>query len=311
MIEFKERERAIRSDPLAGKFSPTSLENFACPRAYYLSKCLRLEESIRPVTLHFGTCIHYAVGLFWTVRGMDESTAISTFGAGLEFDAMDKHDLDKLLSLRGFARAWSECETIPDAKRNQATGLDIVAKYCDRYKNDSSSYIPELIECPQWIEMPNNTMLGFIIDRLWRDEGCAMVDDTKTSSRSMTDWYFLDYEMSFQLTAYYYGVQQIVGDCDGVRIDGIKVPNTGKDDDFVRRSFPRTEIQVEEFLTTYVHKTNYIMDSLAAPESKRMGLFYQEPTRCAKYGRCKFMPICMHGLNHPVVKAEFKFNKEA
>lgn len=282
-----------RSDPRKGEFTITSLEDYlSCKRLYYYRKILGLLPKEANTAAHFGSSIHAGVGTYYKAR------------------LQEGPDKAYLTGIQAFSAVWASEQVMPDSKRNLDTGLEILSRYFEAYKGDGNNFIPDLIESPFTVIMPNGTTLNGRLDRVERVKDFITVIDTKTSSMALTDWYFKSYNNSFQISGYFYAVSQLCGDCDCILIDGIKVPYSAptvrkpEQDNFVRRTFQRSELQMAEFINTYDRITNDILFMLKTNPAKPEH-FHQCPTACGNYGGCKFLPICMHGFDHPAVKDEF------
>ncbi|MCP3686633.1 MAG: PD-(D/E)XK nuclease family protein [bacterium] len=302
-----------RSNPVEGRFSPTSLESYmSCPRLYYYEKVVQLRPHGKGVALAFGSSIHEAIGTFYSARTMAREELESTFAHHLadvkvDLHKMKRHEIAKLLMIAAFTKEWADHQILGDEKRSLENGLLILENYCEAYRGDNAKYVPEFIECPVTIEMSNGTMLIMVIDRLRREGKFQTVVDSKTSSWPLTDYFFLKFDNSFQLTTYWKGVEYTTGSCDNAQVDAIKVPYppTGKNA-FCRRTISRTDLQLGEWENTYLNITNHIMEGvLKDNEEKRLKYFHQQPTACAKYAGCKYLPIYIYGYRHPAVVNEF------
>ena len=281
-----------RTDLFKGEFSPSGLNTASCLRRFYLEKVLRLSYTGNVVPLNFGSALHSAVETFYKLRKQ-----------GLPFEQL------RMACVQEFAERWSEYGIYGDSKRNLDTGMLTVANYCDTYRYDSSSFDVADIECTQWLPMENGTRILVKIDRVLIGDSLIRLVDTKHTASALTSFFFKKFENDLQTTAYYMVVATLLGRCDDIQIDAICVPpstpSQPKRECFVRQHFMRTDLQVEDFLNTYKHVTDYIMDSLAKPKEKWPSLFYCNTSECDKYGGCKFLPVCTHGLEHPAVQLDF------
>lgn len=280
----------IASDPRKGEFTPTSLETYLdCPRKYYFTKVMQLTPVKGVSSANFGTAIHAGVDIFYSLK----NTGIS-------------HDELVARMLQAFALLWDR--SLDDGRRNINSGIAILSAYARIYKNDTATYLRDLVESKITISMPNGTTLTMRLDRILVEGKFYTVVDTKTTSMSLTEYYLKNFVNSFQLTSYCYAVTQLKGHCDNVQVDAIKVPpeiDVGKG--FVRRSMERTELQVEDWLNTYNNITEQIQSnfSLCSDEGEEIRAFYQNQNSCTKYGGCPFFSICQYGLSHPDVQLMF------
>lgn len=283
------------SDPRKGEFTPTSIEEYmACRRKYFFKKVLKLLPKSGKLSANYGTCIHAGIGAFYGNQNL----------------SLEER---KILAAQAFTKEWESLGLLGDGKRTLAGGLLTIERYCEAYAKDRFVFHPKLIEVSQTVEMPNKTILIVRIDRVSVTDGSAVVYDTKTSSMSFTDFWFRQYENSFQLTAYYYVVASILQQTvDCIIVDAIKVPystgvsRTTKEpiENFVRRSYLRTDLQMAEFLNSYSHITEEILEALSHGDSPEA--FPQCPTACSNYGGCEYHPVCKHGFSHPSTSLDFE-----
>lgn len=315
--------KLLIENPLAGQlpdedpmFSPTGLQSFKCPRLFYLDKVLGISPKVGRPYFAFGSALHYAVGLFYTLKGglsRDEDIlelceqkfpdVYQPVGLG-----MKAHEVIRTFAQKAFAIKWKDEAATTDEKRNYEAGIYTVGRYCDHYQSDTTEYLADYIECKFALEMPNGTILRGIIDRVKKLDGYTAIVDTKSSSGYLTEYGMSEFAMDFQTTIYYYAGLELLEEVDAVEIDAIKVPQP-KDVEkgFVRRAYPRTEKQISEAVNTYLHQTDRILAGLQNfSKSEQPSHFYMETTQCNAYGGCKFQPICMHGLD----KVDGLFNFE-
>lgn len=271
------------------RFSPSSLGDLACPRAWYLNRVLNLETVVENAALAFGGSLHKGIAAFYKQRN-------------------DSFDLAKIDCLNAFIEEWESYGIMGDGKRSLDSGVVILEAYCNKYENDPAYYNPDFIEVEQKVEMENGSLLHIIIDRIEeRKGGDKIVHDSKSSSRAITDYYFRQFENNLQMSLYFHGVEQVCGECTNVCIDALKVPNTGDPDkDFQRRSFFCTDLQIADAVNTYNKKVAFIKEGLMFRDAEQVEHFYCEHSRCSDYGGCDFLPICKHGLTHPIIQTDFR-----
>ena len=288
----KPEEPVIRTDVMRGEFSPSGVEAARCFRRFYYQKILGLKPKVTPTALMFGVAIHSAVEKFYELHG-----------SGLN------HEEVKLATVQTFVEEWNKTGLVGDMKRNLETGILIMNNYCDTYRHDSADFKKEDIESAQWMPMPNGTTLLVKMDRVLNNGNMIILVDTKTTSMPITEWYFRQFENHLPTSLYAYVVAELLGHCDQVQIDAIKVPPppaTSKTAAFGRNSFIRTDLQIQDAINSYSSITNYIMNVLNnKPEEEWVNYFYCNQAECDKYGGCSFLPICKHGLDHPSVLVDF------
>ena len=292
----KTEEKIERTNIWKGEFSPTGIENSFCLRKVYLSKIMGLKSKATPYPLWYGSAIHSAVEAFYINR------------SSLTYEEC------VILALKAFTVSWTAHGSVGDSKRSLDGGILTMGNYCEYYKDDVATFLPEFVEGSQWVEMPNGTMMLSKIDRVRDDSGLYTVVDTKTSSWALTDFYFRGYQNNFQTSMYYHTVSEVVGECQAIQIDGIKVPpppETSATTPFARRTVLREELQIEDALNTYCHITDYIMKVIgkfqqSGDEEKFVKDMYCNQTKCNDYGGCEFLPICTYGFHHPSVGIDFE-----
>lgn len=285
-------ELITRSNPWKGEMSPSSLDTASCFRKFFYDKILGISPDIPKVALVFGTCIHSAIECYNLLKGAHG------------------HQAAQLEGLKAFGVAWEAAECEGDIKRNLGTGLILLQAYFEQYKNDSVVFVPELIECDQWMELPNGCNLLMKIDRVKNENGYYTVVDTKTTSMALTEYYFRSFSNALATTLYFWAVSQVLGQCDAVQIDALRCPfdEKKKDECLARRSYTRTERQVQDAITTACYRSDYIKKALAEPRTVKelMNIFHCNQHNCQDYGGCNYIGICTHGLSHPSLTVDFK-----
>lgn len=287
-----------RTDPRQGQFSPSSLSSAQCPRKFYLEKVVGLKSNITSPPLIYGSAIHKAVEFFYNNIGSET----------LSFDEV------KAGSIQEFVNYWTQYPVLGDEKRTLEGGITTINKYCDTYRDDVTEFEESDIEGSQWVPMPNGTMLLMKLDRVAQQGDSVGVVDTKTSSWPLTSYFFSRFEQDTQVSLYYYGMQELVGRCDFIMIDGILVPH--KEGGFARRNFFRTDFQIEEALNSYCRVTDAIMygigladgyspEELMNPKHPAFQYFHQNQSRCSDYGGCNWKSPCIHGMDHPAIGTDF------
>jgi hypothetical protein len=275
----------IPSNPREGIFSPTSIEDFRCPRLYFYRKGINLVPKDTNVHLVFGGAWHSALAVYFKEKTHSREEA-------------------EKKAIQEFVTQWALANIQGTEKKNREVGILALREYFKFYQNDTAVY--DHIEVPASIQMPNGTLLTGVLDRVWKLGNCVMVDDSKTSGWPLTDFFMKAWKNSFQMSAYWYMAETLLGDVTNIRIDATKIPFTGKPQDcFKRQQFDRTDTQMKEWLNTYCRVTDYIMEHIDDPEA-----MYQQQTQCDSYGGCAYIDVCIHGIKHPNVKLMFETRKE-
>jgi hypothetical protein len=286
------KEVLERTDPRKGQFSPSSYNNAQCPRKFYLEKILGLKSKYISPPLVYGSAIHNAVEFFYKHMGSPDMT----------------YEEVQMGAIQAFTDYWVKYPVMGDDRRTLAGGITTIARYCDTYRDDITEFEESDIEGTQWVPMPNGTMLMMKLDRIAQQGHSVGVVDTKTTSWGLTDHYFRGYETDMQVSLYYYGMEQLLGQCDFIMIDGILVPHPepgSTRQGFARRNFFRVDNQMDEAVNTYCKVTDWIMAGMKLEGKEQVDYYHQNPARCNDYGGCPFKSICIHGLDHPAIGTDF------
>lgn len=279
-------ENVTRSNPWKGEFSPSTLVDATCPRKFLWSKIFGLQVIGSSTALVYGSAIHRGVETFYKLR-----SSVAWEGAAKQ-------------GVLAFCEYWQNSGITGDIKRNGAGGVKTLGEYFKTYRNDIAEFVPGLVEVDQWIDMPNDTHLLVKIDRVRQDNGYYTICDTKTSTSSLTDWYFQQYETCIKVSLYFYTVMQILGQCDSIQIDGIHVPYPESSSTvvpFVRRNFMRTEEQIQDAVNTYCRITDYLIAGIQTCNTveEYIKYFYCNQKNCPDYGGCPYRDMCTYHFCAP------------
>lgn len=253
-------------------FSPSSLKTYlSCPRKFYNSYILGLVEAEDSIHLSFGGLLHEGLACLKKTKNLQTALAL-------------------------FESRWKEEGIEGTEEKNLAQGINTLKLYYSTYKPSIEASNPAFIEIPFKIAMPNGTFLIGVMDEIEHTNSSRIVHDTKTTSKPLSDYYFSTFENDIQLTSYMYAATQLTGSCDYAVIDGIRMP-TLSEKELSRKTFFRTDLQMEEFVKTYCKITDEIINNKE---------FTQNQTSCVSPFKCSFLPSCIHGMNHPSISIDFK-----
>jgi CRISPR/Cas system-associated exonuclease Cas4 (RecB family) len=260
------------------EFNPTAIESYlTCPRKFYYSLVKGIQPKADRVALSFGTAMH-AAGAAWYGKLGDE------------------------VALKAFCDLFPEVPSdVEDKYRTQANGVATLKAYFKLYKDDTIDSI-DYLEQEFRIPMPNGTVLVIKPDRIRKTSTGIIPTDMKTTAMPLTSMFFNQYENSFQLTGYLYGANhEFKETCDSVVIDALKVPlsTTGKTENFVRRSFFRTEKQIKDWEDTYIKTTDKMLCAKCEAD------FTCNQQGCAKPFVCDYLDLCKYGKEHPLCKEKY------
>lgn len=280
-----------RSDPRKLEFSPSSMTDMSCWRKWYLRKVLRLVPVGRKKnSAVFGQAVHAGIACMKRAQNQDRTD----------------HEQVVLEMCQAAVAEFQQGKGIEDARgRNIDNLLVTMQKYAENYYQDGNKW--ETIEEAARVEMPDGSVLMGIIDGLVAiQEGFpVVVHDSKTSSYPATDFYWRQWENHPQLTAYLYMVRELVGRCDNVVIDYVGVPFKDMEHSFCRRSFFRTDLQIQEWLNTYQYDVAHVKQWVDCPDLGARH-FPQRQDQCDRYGGCPYLEVCIHGLDNPSIAIDFE-----
>jgi hypothetical protein len=261
-----------------------------CPRLYYLSIIEGWQPKNENIHLRFGIECHTALQSYDIRRALG-----------------DNHD-DALASVvSDMIQRIEDWDPDRDTKagnyKNPNTLLQLVIDWIDHYKDDPAKTYLRQDGTPA-VELSFRFELGlgpaaapdqpYIIcghlDRVVEFNGQLMIVDHKTTTTTLSQYYFDQYEPHNQMTLYTLA-GKIVLDAPirGVIIDAAQIklsdPNT-----FQRGFTYRTQDQLDEWAESLI----VYLDQ--AESYAISGVWPMNDSSCDKYGGCKFREICSLGL---------------
>ena len=298
-----------------------------CPRLYQYVMIDGWQAKDENVHLRFGQEYHSALEDYDRLKA-----------EGASHDEAMRQAVHNLL-----IRTWDQetntaWETDPDTKagkyKNRKSLLALVIDYLDRFADDpaetfiledgkpgvelsfrfeldwgpraSNKIIKSTPEGHDWGEKCTQPyLLSGHLDRVVSFQDSLFVMDRKTSTSTLSDYYFVQFEPSNQMTLYSLAAKVVMNaPVKGVIIDAAQI-KLEDNHAYVRRFTYRTEGQLEE----WVHSLKFW---LAQAEGYAEANYWpMNDTACSMYGGCKFREICS---KDPGVRENFlrsKFNKLA
>ena len=263
-----------------------------CPRLYQYVMIEGWGENDQSVHLYFGQEYHKALEEYdiFKFQGEDHEQA-------LRHVVKDLH-----------ARIWEwrPDETVKAGKyKNRNSLMMAVIWYIEKYKNDpAKTFILEngkpAVELSFRFELdfgPSNagafidgkTSQPYILcghlDRVVDFNSSLFVADRKTTTQTLSDYYFAQFEPNNQMTLYTLASQVIINSpVKGVIIDAGQLMI--EDARFVRSFTHRTEGQLEEWVQDLSYWLS-LAENFAIAEH-----WPQNDTACDKFGGCRFRGIC-------------------
>ena len=285
-------------------FDSTSLGLFkTCPRLYQYTMIQGWSSKFESIHLRFGIEYHTAL----------QEYDISRANGVRHEDAI--HDVVANLVRR--TNDWVVDPSIKAAKyKNRETIVSLVVDYLDHFgPNDpATTYILadgrpavelsfrfELEQGPNATEIAADVtrqpyLLCGHLDRVVEFNGQLLVMDRKTTTTTLGDSYFDQYEPNNQMTLYTLAGQVVLGQpVRGVIIDGAQVL-LEKPNRFVRGFTYRTPDQLEEWMTDLSITLNNAEDCATGD------YWPMNDTACDKFGGCRFREICSKS---PTVRDKF------
>lgn len=303
----------IQSEPIQSPFLPgtniqyafdsTSLGLFkTCPRLYQYTMIDGYASKFESIHLRFGIEYHTALQEYDIARanGVDHEAAIH----------------DTIASLIRRTNDWHVDGTTKAGKyKNPKTILSLVVDYLDHFgANDPATtfiladgrpavelsfrfeleqgptpdFLPRKYdkETDTLQSVPQPYILCGHLDRVVEFNGQLLVLDRKTTTTTLSDSYFNQYEPSNQMSLYTLAGAVVLGQpVRGVIIDAAQVL-LEKPNRFVRGFTYRTPDQLTEWMTD-------LSIILASAESCAIANYWpQNDTACDKFGGCRFRGIC-------------------
>jgi hypothetical protein len=256
-----------------------------CAQLYYLTVIegwVPKEESIH---LRFGQEYHQAIYDFEVARA-----------AGLSFEDALRLTMQQLLVR---IRDWDPDPTLrASASKNKAQLLHLIVAYCDNYRDDPYKTVilengRPAVELTFKFELDwgpsqgdRNYLLCGHLDRVVSFNDSIFVLDHKTSSNSLTDYYFNQYSPNNQMTLYSFAGKVVLDSpIAGVVIEAVQIA-IDKPMKFERRPTYRSDAIIDEWLDDLeYHLAN-------AEAFAQAGYWPRNDTACGMYGGCRFREIC-------------------
>lgn len=266
-----------------------------CPRLYKLSIIDGWTPKTENDHLRFGSEYH---------RALQDYDIEKTKGSGHK-DAMSKVLRDLLLRTMD----W---HPNPDSKAGKYKNIDtltsLVVDYLDHFINDPARTYIKFDGSPA-IEQSFRFEIGFgpksadqayllcgHLDRIVEFNDQLMIMDRKTTTTTLGDYYFKQWEPNIQMALYILAGRVILDTAlKGVIIDAAQIL-LDKPNRFVRGFTYRTEDQIQEWLDDLV----VVLDS--AERAAQSDKWIMNESACDKYGGCKFRDVCSKS---PSVREKF------
>jgi hypothetical protein len=241
-----------------GIYSSSSLStHMGCPRKFYWRYVRQVEKRGEERTAaSFGKVFHDVLKV-WYKSGVVEE------------------------AVKGFQQLP---QTMDDDHRTREFGEAVMKEYVRRYSKE----VGETLH----LEVRGNLEIGsrmyvFVIDRIERWNQAVYVDDHKTTKYLGTS-FFGQFRPNPQMDGYAWATRELVGECNGVVINGISVARNPKER-FQRFISPRSKEEMDKFPTQFTEEVEDIERNYAR------GVWPQRTTWCHQYFvDCEYCPLCIY-----------------
>lgn len=257
-----------------------------CPRLYYYTMIEGWRSPHESVHLRFGSLYHSALERYDRFR----------------FEGMDHDNAQAEVLLETLRATWDEgapWESQHD-KKTRFTLLRSIAWYLEEFKEDHAKTIRLAnglpgVELSFGFEINKDIVLSGHLDRVVEYQDGTYVMDRKTTTSTISPYYFTRYSPDNQMSLYTLAGQIIHGSpVRGVIIDAAQIAVGFTR--FQRGMVYRTPRQLDEWLDDTVHliaQAHSYADAEYWPMNDKS---------CHHYGGCPFVPICSRD---PGVRKQF------
>ena len=291
-----------------------------CPRLYQYTMIDGWQAKDENVHLRFGQEYHSA---------LEEYDRLKAAGS--------THDEAMVEAIHGLLIRTFGWETDPDTKagkyKNRKSLLALVIDYLDKFKDDPAEtfiledgkpgvelsfrfeldwgprhgYVPSEFRVPVGggIVIPEKGSQPYLLsghlDRVVSFQDSLFTMDRKTSTSTLSDYYFVQFEPSNQMSLYTVAGKVVLkADIKGVIIDAAQI-KLEDNHAFVRRFTYRTQGQLDEWL----HSLKFFFSQ--AEGYAEANYWPMNDTACSMYGGCKFREICSKdpGVRENFLKSKF------
>jgi hypothetical protein len=253
-------------------FSSSSISEYmGCPRSFYWTYIRRLESKEPKVAMLFGTAFHEALKSWYT-----------------------SHDLEL---------AKKEFDSLPDVMstdlRTKDWGKTIFEQYILQYKTDPG--ITLALEVKFRVAIGSRIYAG-TMDRIinW-DKSIYVVDHKTTAQLGLS--YFDSYRPNPQIDGYCYVCRELKGTCDGAIINGISTAANPKQR-FMRFPTSRTKNELDRWVDDFTLVTDDMSRDI------ERGKFRMNTNYCNRWGKCKYMQLCVYGNDERYLEQNFNVTPE-
>jgi len=284
-----------------------------CPRKYYYSMIEGYRSRGESVHLKFGILYHNALELYDKCRAGVVERNHNFTKDGIEYDVpvcevMDHDEACNYVVRDLLIETWDRETNSPWASDHNLKNRDNLVRsvvwYLEQFGDDNDPATTVIlqngrpaVELSFRFEVDDGLMLSGHLDRVVEFMGGHYVMDRKTSTTTISSYYFDQYQPDNQMSLYSYAAQVIYQTpVRGVIIDAAQIAVGFTR--FERGMTYRTPAQLEEWLNdtrAYVWQAQAMgerMQSRVAQGKDAVGAWPMNDKSCHKYGGCVFRDIC-------------------
>ena len=265
-----------------------------CARLYYYIIICGYQPKSESIHLRYGMEVHAAL------QDFDNFIA-----QGFSFESALRETVRNLLTR---TEDWVVDESAkPGQYKNRTTLLELIVDYLDYYRDDAAETV--ILESGRpavemsfrfeldWGPVPDQPyILAGHLDKVVEFAGERFVKDYKTTTTTISSYYFKQYEPHNQMTLYSLAGRIALGtEIRGVMIDGMQIL-LEKPHRFVRDMTYRTQDQLDEWLVDLEYHLNQ------AEAYARAQYWPMNDMSCDKFGGCRFREVCSKS---PAVREQF------
>ncbi len=240
-----------------------------CPRLYYYHMICGYISKDESIHLRFGGEYHSAIQDFENHRAN-----------GLQYEDALRETIRSLLKR---IKDWDpDTSTKAGTYKNPGTLVQLVVDYFDNYREDAgkNTHVEDFIPSQPY-------MLCGHLDRVVTINDNVFVIDHKTTTTTLSDYWFNQFAPNNQMTLYTFAGKVVMDmEVKGVVIEGAQIGLEKFTSKFARGFTYRSDDLIDEWLNDLEYHLN------AAEAFAEAGHWPMNDMSCDKYGGCRFRDVC-------------------
>lgn len=261
-----------------------------CPRKYYYAMVRGLTPKAEAIHLEFGILYHSALEHYDRLK----------FEGVTHDEAVHNTVAMTLVNTWRDGKAWRSASDLPSEDRaslkSRENLIRTIVWYMDKYKDDpaATKALPDgqpmvelnfKFEAPFGYDLTTPYLFCGYLDRVVTFQGADFVMDRKTTTQTLSSYYYAQYDPDNQMSLYTVAAQVAFHTpVRGVIVDAAQIAVGFSR--FGRSFASRTRDQVDEWLKD----TGLWLRS--AEQYAEKAYWPMNDKSCHKYGGCPFVPIC-------------------